>query len=172
MTFRRLFIPNDSASGPDLRRRAASSDRAVTMDIQRLRRATKKSPLARSLFEHFATGENAGKENTVDDLLALLQRTGRTVRRKEIVATLQYLGSLGCGRFIRGTHGKSSRMLWQFDLRTLASIALERSDEPSTPIYYPVFRAGEDELTTYGRANSALSALPWNDILNESEGAA
>lgn len=142
------------------------------MEVRRLRHAAKKSQVARLIFEQFAARQVNSSETTVDSLLAELQRTERAPKRAEVVASLQYLESLGCGKFTRGTQAKPSRMAWFFDLRTLGTVGLGQCDELRSPVPYSASVAAEAALAhshAAGVRTRATESCPWNDILNERE---
>ncbi|MCI0541509.1 MAG: hypothetical protein L0Z50_40440 [Verrucomicrobiales bacterium] len=141
------------------------------MEIRRLRHAVKRNKNTRLLFELFASREDTATETTVDSLLLDLRKNEILLKRTELVALLQYLESLGCGKFTPGRHAKPSRMSWDFDLRTLGALALGTGDEPLSS---ELRRLDEEPAPVSSSSRPSYpeetgASCPWDEILNERE---
>jgi hypothetical protein len=140
------------------------------MEIRRLRNAAKKNRTARLLFEHLAARDDGATETSVESLVAELRETEVAQKRVAVVKTLQYLESLGCGKFIPGRHSKPSRMSWSFDVRAIARLALE--EVVDRPANQHAASEGEGYAVRWAahRAESGMTASsPWDEILHGRE---
>jgi hypothetical protein len=76
------------------------------------------NPVAKALFDWFATRQKDARETPVDRSAWMTER-----ERSEIRELFQHLEGLGLGRFIVGRKGHKSRMAWEFSIRSIARAA-------------------------------------------------
>ena len=75
--------------------------------------------VAQELFDTWAN-QNNRSETTVEKMLS---DTNQKHDRVEIVEFLKELSKAGCGRFIRGRRGASSRIVWNYNRTVLSKTA-------------------------------------------------
>jgi hypothetical protein len=138
------------------------------MEIQRLRNAAKKNRTARLLFEHLASREEGSTETSVESLVTELETVG-TRKRVEVVKMLQYLESLGCGKFIPGRHTRPSRMCWSYDVRTIARLALENDTDESANQRSDEAKRGATRWPSARAGSESSESSAWEEILQGRE---
>lgn len=87
------------------------------------------NPAVRAILEHFAQRVNNSNMNLVKRIQVLLKGKGVVFSWREFIAAFRLLQEAGCGTFVKGSRGYSSRFYWEVKSRQALSHALEASDE-------------------------------------------
>jgi hypothetical protein len=93
-----------------------------TVDVKKLREFYQRSAPARALLDDFAARERNRTETKVDNL-RYIQVESRPITRGEIIEVFQELQKLGCGSFVVGRKGHSSRFQWRLGLPSVGKAA-------------------------------------------------
>jgi len=91
------------------------------VDAKELRQLYGASPTARTLLDYLALRKKSSAKTDIDRLEAVLRQDGRSIARREIIATLKKLEDLQCGRFVVGRRGQPSRFEWAVQMSDLGS---------------------------------------------------
>ncbi len=102
---------------------AQPDDTGNAVDSNRLRLLYDNDDAARALLEHFANRKNDSRLTTVENLQRVGTRTGIELSRQQVISVLQSLESAGCGDFIVGRRGKSSRFIWKVSTAAVGDLA-------------------------------------------------
>jgi hypothetical protein len=92
-------------------------------NIESLRRLYQESPVAKTFFDHVAHRERDQSETKVDRIRYLLKGEGHSFHRREIIDLFRKLESLGCGQFVQGRRGYSSRLVWSAGMTSIGRAA-------------------------------------------------
>lgn len=92
-------------------------------NISKLREFYQSSIAANAFLNHVAKRERDQAETKVDRALLLLRSDGFDFKRRDVIDLFRKLEELGCGRFVEGRHGWSSRFVWSVGLRSVAKAA-------------------------------------------------
>ncbi|MGH7813040.1 MAG: hypothetical protein ACREQI_03450 [Candidatus Binataceae bacterium] len=87
-----------------------------------LRNLYQTNPAARAMLDEFAGRKSNRTETKVDNLL-YLKVEDRPITRGEIIQTFQQLDLMGCGTFVVGRKGHSSRFQWTVGLPSVGKAA-------------------------------------------------
>jgi hypothetical protein len=101
----------------------AISGNGAQIDRRGLQELYKKSPEARSILDHLANRQRDWNETTVDRLQTNVAKAGVELSRSEVVDVLRALEAAGCGDFVVGRRGKSSRFVWRSSLVGVGRLA-------------------------------------------------
>lgn len=96
-----------------------SLDQTVTANLQALCAA---NDAAKRLFTAFAQRQKDSRETTVDRAAWIAG-----IDYSSMLQLFRRLHEVGVGRFIPGRHGYSSRMEWNFSIRSLGKVAQGRA---------------------------------------------
>jgi uncharacterized protein DUF262 len=96
-------------------------------NIDTLRQLYMESGVAKAFFDHAARRERDLSETKVDRILVLLRAEGHEFRRREIIDLFRRLQDQGCGQFVEGRRGWSSRFVWSTGITSVGRAA---SGEP------------------------------------------
>jgi hypothetical protein len=95
----------------------------MTEQVQTVRKFYKRDKVARAVIENLAGRPSEGET----DVGAIAEAT--RVLRLDVVRVLKELEKRGCGEFVVGRKGRSSRMKWSVDPRLLLGAATDELDE-------------------------------------------
>jgi hypothetical protein len=93
------------------------------IDIDCLRAFYRDSDKAAALLDRLARRKRHWHETKVERLDGTLTKDGMPLSRGDVVEVLKKLDELGCGTFIVGRRGWSSRMAWDVDVASLGRAA-------------------------------------------------
>lgn len=95
------------------------------VNVEQLKRLYASNKCAKALLSHAAKRKNNKSTTTVDRLLAVIVGEENTiVTRQELIEVLRKLEELGCGRFVIGRRGQSSRFEWTVQITSLGKVAI------------------------------------------------
>jgi hypothetical protein len=111
------------------------------VDAKVLKRLYGDSVAATAILNDFASRTYNSTSTKVERLETRLRRAGHELARRDVVAVLKQLADAGCGSFITGRRGQSSRLEWSVQMISVAKAAkgegaaVERLDpaEPNAP---------------------------------------
>src|SRR5256712_5356244 len=98
-------------------------------NLDTLRQLYAQNPVAKAFLDHAARRERDQSETKVDRILVLLRAEGHEFRRREIIDLFRKLQDQGCGQFVEGRRGWSSRFVWSTGITSVGKAA---SGEPQT----------------------------------------
>ena len=83
------------------------------------------NPTVRAILDHFSERTNNSKVNLVKRIQFLLKREGIVVSWGDMIAAFRLLQEAGCGTFVKGSKGYSSRFYWSVKSTQAAAYALD-----------------------------------------------
>ena len=93
------------------------------VDAKILKRLYGASPAATAILDDFAGRTYNSTSTKVERLEIRLRRAGHELPRRELVGVLKQLADAGCGSFITGRRGQSSRLEWAVQMISVAKAA-------------------------------------------------
>jgi hypothetical protein len=87
------------------------------------------NPNARHLFDMLAERSNNAKSTSVERIMQLSSAHKIPISRNEVVGLFKQLAEIGCGRFVTGRRGHSSRLQWAVNIFTLGKAASGELDK-------------------------------------------
>lgn len=84
------------------------------MDTQKLRDLYNNNKVVSQLCNDMATRERNQSETKLSRMIARLEKAGTLVQKSEVIAAFKGLEDCGCGQYVVGRHGRSSRFVWAF----------------------------------------------------------
>jgi hypothetical protein len=99
------------------------------MDQQKLRNLYESNKVAQIFFDHMTKRQRNQGETKVHRILQLLGNNGNEVSRNQIVDLFKNLEQIGCGRFVPGRWGWSSRFVWEVGSKSASLAAAGESEE-------------------------------------------
>lgn len=93
------------------------------IDIQKLRTISRRSETTRAVFKLWAQRERGRQTSNVRRVNRVLRDQGLTPDKKEIATLLADLQALGLGKVVYGRGTQPTRLVWGFDLRSVAAAA-------------------------------------------------
>lgn len=126
--------------------------------VGKLRDMYQNDPVAKLVFDHWATRVRNRTETSIDSLLASLDSKGQESSRPELIRFLRELQELGCGSFITGRKGHPSRFKWKVGMTSISNAAAGK-DVTLEPITENDKEEADDDLlahTFFLRPNLAV----------------
>ena len=96
-------------------------------NLDTLRQLYSQNPVAKAFLDHAARRERDQSETKVDRILVLLRAEGHEFRRREIIDLFRKLQDQGCGQFVEGRRGWSSRFVWSTGITSVGRAASGRA---------------------------------------------
>ena len=92
-------------------------------NLDTLRQLYAQNPVAKAFLDHAVRRERDQSETKVDRILVLLRAEGHEFRRREIIELFRKLQDQGCGQFVEGRRGWSSRFVWSTGITSVGRAA-------------------------------------------------
>jgi hypothetical protein len=99
------------------------------IDQPGLRKFYKESAAARGVLDHFAGRERDWSATPVDRLVYNVGVEGSEASRGDVIEVLRRLEALGCGRYVVGRRGHSSRFEWKVSMVSAGQYAAAERDD-------------------------------------------
>lgn len=93
------------------------------IDAKVLKRLYAASPVAKAVLDDFASRTYNSGSTKVERLEIRLRRAGHDHPRRDLVVVLKQLADAGCGSFVTGRRGQSSRLEWDVQMISVAKAA-------------------------------------------------
>lgn len=84
---------------------------------------------AKVMLDNFSQRERSRKETTVEQMVQIILPEEPKVTRKDVVELYKSLKELGCGDFVIGRRGGTSRFVWSVGMVSLGNVAIGLASE-------------------------------------------
>lgn len=98
------------------------------MDIQKLRDSYSNNTVVAQLCNDMAMRERNQSETKLSRMLARLENKDLPAQKSDVIAAFRILEDCGCGQYVVGRHGRSSRFVWSVSSLDTCQAAQGKSD--------------------------------------------